>query len=199
MSQNPGMNAPYGQQPGYPAPGAVPVQSGGGSLVPGGALAIAGGIAAIVGAFLSWASIALAVSAGGQSQSVNLTVNGLGKISGAPGGADMSANSASDGYLVMAAGVIALIGGVVLLATKKSAGAILALIGGVAALGLGIYELTQVSGVEDGIKKQMGAVASGVDFKVSASAGIGLWIVLVGGALALIGGIVAMMGARKRV
>lgn len=198
MSQNPGMNAPYGQQPGYAAPGTVPASTGGG-LVTGGALAIVGGIAAIIGAFLSWASIALAVSAGGQSQSVNLTVNGLGKVGGAPAGADIASNGASDGYLVMAAGAIALIGGVVLLASKKSAGAIVAIIGGLGALGLGIYELTQVSKVEDTLKQQIGAAASGVDFNVDASAGIGLWIILIGGAVALIGGILATVGGRKRV
>lgn len=199
MSQNPGMSAPYGQQPGYPAPGTVPASSGGGGAVIGGALAIIGGVAAIVGVFLSWASIALSVSGGGQSFNYDLTLNGLGKFSGAPANADMGTNSAMDGYFVIAAGALALIGGVILLASRKSAGAILALIGSLVALGFGIYELTQVSQIEDKFKEQVAGAASGVDLNIDAAAGIGLWIILVGGAVALIGAVLGFMAGRKRV
>lgn len=197
MSQNPDMNAPYGQQPGYAAPGTAPAQSGGGGLVPGGALAIVGGVIAIVGVFLSWANVSLSVTSGEFSQSYDMTISGLGKYTGAPGGAET--DSAFDGYVVIAAGIIALIGGLLAISTKNAVGAILALIGGVVAAGLAVFDLSRIGNYEDEARAFAASLPAGVDLRVSASTGIGLWIVIVGGAVALIGGIVAMAGGRKRV
>ena len=181
MSQNPGMNAPYGQQPGYPAPGTVPAAAG--ANVPAAALQIIGGVVAVIAAFLSWA----ALSANG----ISITVNGMGNISGLPAGTATPDTGIGDGALVIAAGVLAILGGVLLIAVKKGALSTIGLIGGLGALALGIYEMTQVN---DAIS-QFEALGQGA----SGSVGIGIWLVIAGGAVALIGAILGFMGGRKRV
>ncbi|MBE7196128.1 MAG: hypothetical protein INR66_27080 [Gordonia polyisoprenivorans] len=196
MTQNPG---PYpGGQPGYPAGGVA--RTSGGGAVGGGALAVIGGIAAIVGAFLTWVTLAISASGGGVSQSVNITVTGMGKLGGVPESARVTSETAVDGYLVIAAGAIALIGGLIALGTRKGPASIVALIGGLGALGLGIYEMTQVSKFEDQYRALVNASAGeGVTANLDASVGIGLWIILVGGALAVIGAIIGMLGGRRTV
>ena len=149
-------------------------------------LAAVGGAIAAVGSFLPWAKVSLDLSKlglpGVPSQSAN--------VSGTDGG---------DGWITLAAGVIAIIAAIGFL-TAKSRGArrgfgILAILAGLVAAGVGIYDLTQLkSSASDALAGSSLAEVSDA-FKVSMA--FGIFLVIGGGVLALLGGILGMRGGEE--
>jgi hypothetical protein len=152
-------------------------------------LAIVGGALLAIGSFLPWAE----VSGNGVSSSA----------SGIDG---------SDGFVTVVAGAVAIVTGIVAMRAGRRLLAILAVVAGLVGGGLGVYDaLTAEDSVLDTaaeeIAPQFGvtpeqvrtlldeAIAGG---ELSVSISIGLYVVIAGGALALVGGAIQMMGRGAR-
>ena len=149
----------------------------------GAIVAIAGGALLGVGSFLAWAE----VSGGGTS----VTANGV---------------DGSDGYITLGAGIVAVVVGVLLLRQARRALAILAILAGLVGGGVAVYDaLTAKDSVLDSAAEELaptiGASAEEVrellDEAIDAgqlgiSLAIGIYVVIAGGALALVGGILSL-------
>jgi len=147
-------------------------------------LAIVGGALAAVGSFLAWAS----VSAAGQQVSAKGT-------------------DGSDGYITLVAGIILLLYGVARLTGNamgtKKAMAVIAIVAGLVAGGVAVYDaVTAKERVLDEAASQVASSAGvsktaaralldqAVDSgQVDISLSIGIFIVIAGGALGLVGGV----------
>lgn len=154
----------------------------------GAILAIAGGALLAIGSFLSWAQ----VSGGGTSVSAK--------------GID-----GSDGYITLVAGIIALGAGVAMMKQTKRVLAVLVLLAGLIGGAVGLYDaLTAKDSVLDAAAEEiapgLGASAEEVrtlldqaidSGELSISISIGLYIVIGGGILALVGGIMSMRGGSE--
>lgn len=154
----------------------------------GAILAIAGGALLAIGSFLSWAQ----VSGGGTSVSAK--------------GID-----GSDGYITLVAGIIALGAGVAMMKQTKRVLAVLVLLAGLIGGAVGLYDaLTAKDSVLDAAAEEiapgLGASAEEVrtlldqaidSGELSISISIGLYIVIGGGILALVGGILSMRGGSQ--
>ena len=149
----------------------------------GAVLAIAGVALLAIGSFLAWAE----VSGGGTSVSAK--------------GID-----GTDGYLTLGAGIVALLVGIVLLRQPKRALAILAIAAGLIGGGVALYDaLTAKDSVLDSAAEELaptiGASAELVRVlldeaidagQLSISLAIGIYVVIAGGVLALVGGLLAL-------
>jgi hypothetical protein len=152
-------------------------------------LAIAGGALLAIGSFLAWAE----VSGGGTS----VTAKGI---------------DGSDGYITLGAGVVALLVGVLLLRQAKRALAILALLAGLVGGGVAVYDaLTAKDSVLDGAAEELAPTVGASPEQVrvlldeaidagqlSISLSIGIYVVIAGGLLALVGGILSMRGSGEK-
>jgi hypothetical protein len=154
----------------------------------GAILAIVGGALLAVGSFLSWAS----VSGGGTSVSAK--------------GID-----GSDGYITLIAGLVALGAGAAMMRQTRRALAVLVLLAGLVGGAVGLYDaLTAKDSVLDSAAEELAptlgasvdqvralldqAIDSG---ELSISISIGLYIVIAGGLVALVGGVMSMRGGRE--
>jgi hypothetical protein len=156
----------------------------GGSKAPA-IIAVVGGLLLAIGSFLSWAT----VSGGGDSVSA-------------------SGTDGSDGYITLICGVIALAIGAAWFAkgAGKRALAILVLLAGLIGGGVGVYDaMTAKDSVLDGAAEELapsfGVPADQVRVlldqaidagQLSISLSIGLYMVIGGGLLALVGGVLGM-------
>ena len=157
----------------------------------GAILAIAGGALLAIGSFLAWAE----VSGGGTS----VTAKGI---------------DGSDGYITIGAGIVAVLVGILLLRRAQRALAILAILAILAGLvggGVAVYDaLTAKDSVLDAAAEELAptvgatpeqvrvlldqAIDSG---EISISLSIGIYVVIAGGVLALVGGVLSLRGAPK--
>jgi hypothetical protein len=141
-------------------------------------LAIAGGALLVVGSLLSWAEI----SGGGQSQSV-------------------SGTDATDGWVTLVAGLVAIAAGIAALREARPPLALAAGISGAFGVGFGLFDaLTLKDSALDSVAEETSA-ASGVSFQelrtlldvlidngqLGISIGIGLYVVIAGGLIAIMG------------
>jgi hypothetical protein len=153
-------------------------------------LAILGGALLAIGSFLSWAE----VSGGG----VSVSAKGI---------------DGTDGWVTLVAGLIAIVAGIAAMRGGRRALAVLAIVAGLVGGGLGLYDaLTAEDSVLDAaaeeIATQVGASVEEVrvlldqaiesgEFGISLS--IGLYLVIGGGLIAIVGGILQMAGGRAPV
>ena len=151
-------------------------------------LAIVGGALLTIGSFLAWAS----VSGGGSSVSAKGT-------------------DGSDGYITLVAGVILIACGVLLLRVGKRVIAVLAIVAALMGGGVGLYDaLTANDRVLDDAAEELASrfgatiteVRALLDQAIDAgqidiSLNLGLYMVIVGGALGLVGGILGLRGAAE--
>ena len=151
-----------------------------------GILAIVGGALLAIGSFLAWAE----VSGGGTS----VTAKGV---------------DGSDGYITLAAGLIAIVLGIVMSRGTKKVLAILVILAGIVGGGIGLYDaLTAKDSVLDAAAEELapsfGASAEQVRAvldqaidagQLSVSISIGLYVVIAGGVVALVGGILGLRGS----
>ena len=154
----------------------------------GAILAIAGGALLGIGSFLAWAEVA----GGGTS----VTAKGI---------------DGSDGYITLGAGVVALLVGVLLLRQARRALAILAILAGLVGGGVAVYDaLTAKDSVLDSAAEELAPTVGASPEQVrelldqaidagqlSISLSIGIYVVIVGGVLALVGGVVSLGGSRS--
>ncbi len=149
-------------------------------------LAIVGGALLAIASFLPWA-----------------TVSG--------GGTEVSATGmdGSDGVVTLVAGLAALACGVIAMKAGRRALAVITIVAGLAGAGLGLYDaLTAKDTVLDAAAEEV-ATSSGATFEeirtfldaaidsgeLGISISIGLYLVIGGGVLALVGGVMQMSGA----
>jgi len=154
----------------------------------GAILAIVGGALLAVGSFLSWAE----VSGGGTS----VTAKGV---------------DGTDGYITLIAGIVALGLGFAMTRRFKRLFAILAILAGLIGGGVGLYDaLTAKDSVLDTAAEEIAptlgasvdevralldqAIDSG---ELAISISLGLYVVIGGGVLALVGGLLSMRGAQE--
>jgi len=152
----------------------------------GAILAMVGGVLLAVGSFLAWAE----VSGGGTS----VTAKGI---------------DGSDGYITLAAGAVALLVGIAMTRQARRMLAVLVILAGIVGGGIGLYDaLTAKDSVLDAAAEELaptfGASAEQVRValdqaidagQLSVSISIGLYVVIAGGVVALIGGIVGLRGS----
>jgi hypothetical protein len=149
----------------------------------GAVLAIAGGALMAAGSFLSWAQ----VSGGGTSASAK--------------GID-----GTDGYITLVAGIVALAVGLMMMKQGKRVLAILAILAGLVGGGVGVYDaLTAKDSVLESAAEEI-APSAGVSVEearafldaavdagqISISISLGLYVVIGGGLLALVGGFLSI-------
>jgi hypothetical protein len=155
-------------------------------------LAIVGGALAAVGSFLAWAS----VSAAGQQVSAKGT-------------------DGSDGYITLVAGIILILYGVARLTGNamgtKKAMAVIAIVAGLVAGGVGVYDaVTAKERVLDEAASQVASSAGvsktaaralldqAVDSgQVDISLSFGIFVVIAGGVLGLVGGVMGLGSSRE--
>jgi hypothetical protein len=155
-------------------------------------LAIVGGALAAVGSFLAWAS----VSAAGQQVSAKGT-------------------DGSDGYITLVAGIILILYGVARLTSNamgtKKAMAVIAIVAGLVAGGVGVYDaVTAKERVLDEAASQVASSAGvsktaaralldqAVDSgQVDISLSFGIFVVIAGGVLGLVGGVMGLGSSRE--
>jgi len=156
-----------------------------------GILAIGGGALLTIGSFLAWAE----VSGGGTS----VTASGI---------------DGSDGWITLVCGLLVLFAGITLVrAGGKRAIAIVAIVAGLVGGGVGLYDaLTAKDRVLDDAAEELAGQFGGTTEAVRAlldqaidagelgiSLSIGLYMVIAGGALGVVGGVLGMRGAREPV
>ena len=152
-------------------------------------LAIVGGALLAIGSFLTWAE----VSGGGTS----VTATGI---------------DGSDGWITLVCGSVVLVAGLTLLRTGwKRAIAVFAILAGIIGGGLGLYDaLTAEDRVLDDAAEELATEFGGTTEEVRAlldqaidsgqlgiSLGVGLYMVIAGGALGIVGGILGLRGGAK--
>jgi hypothetical protein len=151
-------------------------------------LAIAGGALLAIGSFLTWAE----VSGGGQSESV-------------------SGTEGSDGWITLIAGLLVVGAGVAAFRATRRPLTILIIAMGLVGGGVGLYDaLTAKENVIAEVAEQS-AAASGASVaevravldqlidsgQIGISIGIGLYVVIAGGILAVVGGALQLSGTRS--
>jgi hypothetical protein len=155
----------------------------------GAILAIGGGALLGVGSFLAWAE----VSGGGTS----VTAKGI---------------DGSDGYITLGAGIIAVLVGMLLLRQAKRALAVLAIVAGLVGGGVAVYDaLTAKDSVLDAAAEELAPTVGAspeqvrvlLDEAIDAgqigiSLSMGIYVVIAGGLLALVGGILSLRGSEEK-
>jgi hypothetical protein len=150
----------------------------------GGIVAIVGGALLALGSFLPWAKVS--------GQGASVTANGI---------------DGSDGYLTLAAGVAALLIGILLLmrGTRRIL-AVLVILAGIVGGGLGLYDaVTAKDSVLDAAAEDLApsfgvspdrvraALEQAVDAgQIGVSVSFGLYLVIAGGVVALVGGVLGL-------
>jgi hypothetical protein len=163
-------------------------------------LAVAGGVLLAVGSVLTWAKASLDLDAFAQALGVDPAQ--LQAAVGVETSKTIAGTSTSDGKLALACGLVAVVLGVIAYLKKdkwKTLG-VVTLIAGAVGGGIALYDVTKKDDVISEAKESVGPTLAsiGLDssildniFKVSL--GIGIWICVIGGIVALLGGLMMMM------
>lgn len=175
-------------------------QQDGSSARMGPMLAVAGGVLLAIGSVLTWAKASIDIDAFAQALGVDPA-----QLQGAVGAETskvVSGTSTSDGKVALLCGLVAVILGVVAYAKRdrwKILGGV-TVIAGLVGGGIALYDITKKDDVIAEAKEAVGPTLAsiGLDssildsiFKVSL--GIGIWVCVIGGIVALLGGLMMMM------
>ena len=149
-------------------------------------LGVVGGALMALGSFLAWAE----VSGGGTT----VTAKGV---------------DGSDGYITLVAGLVAIVAGIVMARGTKRVLAVLLILAGIVGGGIGLYDaMTAKDSVLDAAAEELApsfgasaelvrtALDQAIDAgQLSVSISIGLYLVIAGGVVALVGGILGLRGS----
>ena len=149
-------------------------------------LGVVGGALMAIGSFLAWAE----VSGGGTS----VTAKGV---------------DGSDGYITLVAGLVAIVAGIVMARGTKRVLAVLVILAGIVGGGIGLYDaVTAKDSVLDAAAEELAptfgasaeqvrtALDQAIDAgQLSVAISIGLYVVIAGGVVALVGGILGLRGS----
>jgi hypothetical protein len=165
---------------------------------PGVILGLLGGLALVIGSFLTWATVSLDIAKFAQLLGVDAAA-----LQGAVSGTSTSVTGTKvDGKITLVLGVLVVVGVILVItlqASKKVGYAIVAIAGLIGA-GICVYEIaTKSNQIDNALSSagpalaQVGITVDSLKSVVNVSWGIGLWICLAGGAVALIGGVIGLM------
>ncbi len=167
-----------------------------------GIVGIVGGAALIIGSLLTWVTLAFDSQRFAQAiaDALHVDVSQLGTVPAVP--SSSQAGTASDGRYTIAAGVVVLVFTILLLVRPdtRSVTSKLLILGGVVGAGVPLYDVlttdAQLNGFIDkaGLASELEALGlSTAIFKdaVSVTWGIGVWVCVVGGVIAVVAGIMA--------
>ena len=158
-------------------------------------LGIVGGIALAVGSFLTWATVSvnfdkIATALGIDPAQIPATVRSQGSVSVAGWDVD-------EGKWTLVAGVIVVVASALLmLASSRQVVGIVILVGGAVGGGLALYDATlRKNDVIDNAASAFAGVGLPGEVRdyFSFSLGIGIWLCIAGGVVAIVAGIMAMM------
>ena len=149
-------------------------------------LGVVGGALMALGSFLAWAEVS-----GGQA---TVTAKGI---------------DGSDGYITLVAGLVAIVAGIVMARGTKRVLAVLVILAGIVGGGIGLYDaVTAKDSVLDAAAEELApsfgvsadqvrtALDQAIDAgQLSVSISIGLYLVIAGGVVALVGGILGLRGS----
>jgi uncharacterized membrane protein (TIGR02234 family) len=155
-----------------------------------GILGVVGGALLALGSFLTWAE----VSGGGTS----VTAKGV---------------DGSDGYITLVAGLVAIVAGIMMARGTRRVLAVLVILAGIVGGGIGLYDaLTAKDSVLDAAAEELAptfgvsaqevraALDQAIDAgQLSVSINIGLYVVIGGGVVAVVGGILGLRDAGEHV
>ena len=164
---------------------------------PGAILGIIGGAALVIGSFLTWVTVSLDIAKFAQILGVDASA-----LQSATGSTTFSAaGTHGDGKITLVVGLIAVVGAIlVLVGAARKAGYAVVAVAGVIGAGICVFEIASKSSqINDALSNAGPALAAaGISADTlksvfNVSWGIGLWICLAGGVVALIGGIIGLM------
>lgn len=174
-------------------------QQDGSSTPMGAMLAVAGGVLLAIGSVLTWAKASLDIDAFAKALGVDPA-----QLQGAVGETSqvVSGTSTSDGKLALACGLVAVILGVVAYSKRdrwKTLG-VVTMIAGLVGGGIALYDITKKDDVLSEAKEAVGPTLASIGLDTSildgifkVSLGIGIWVAVLGGIVALLGGLMMMM------
>jgi hypothetical protein len=158
-------------------------------------LGIVGGIALAIGSFLNWATVSvdfdkIATAIGIDPADVPADVRAQGTVS-------VTGWDGGDGKWTLVAGVVVIVAAVLLaMASSRRVVGIVMLVGGVVGGGLALYDATiQKNDAIDNAASTFAGIGLPGELRdyFSISLGIGIWLCVVGGLVAIVAGIMAMM------
>ena len=163
-------------------------------------LAVAGGALLAIGSVLTWAKASLNLDVFAQALGVDPA-----QLEGAVGAETsqvVSGTSTSDGKLALACGLVVVILGIVAYAKRdrwKILGVVTA-IGGLVGGGIALYDISKKDDVISAAKETVGPTLASIGLDASilddifeVSLGIGIWVCVIGGIVAVSGGVMMMM------
>ena len=162
-------------------------------------LGIVGGALLFIGSFLTWATASIDVSKFAEALGVDPAL----LQSAVPDTSySTSGTGGSDGIITLIAGLVVIVVAVVLF-VKADLGKImgaLMVVGGAIGAGIALYDLSTLNSAKDDILGEAAGVLQGAGIDpgvlndvVKVSAGIGIWVCILGGLIAMVGGIMALM------
>jgi hypothetical protein len=158
-------------------------------------LGIVGGIALAIGSFLNWATVSvdfdkIATAIGIDPADVPADVRAQGTVS-------VTGWKGGDGKWTLVAGVVVIVAAVLLsMASSRRVVGIVMLVGGVVGGGLALYDATiQKNDAIDNAASTFAGIGLPGELRdyFSIALGIGIWLCVVGGVVAIVAGIMAMM------
>ncbi len=164
-------------------------------------LGIVGGIALAIGSFLNWATVSvdfdkIATAIGIDPADVPADVRAQGTVS-------VTGWKGGDGKWTLVAGVVVVVAAVLLsMASSRRVVGIVMLVGGVVGGGLALYDATiQKNDAIDNAASTFAGIGLPGELRdyFSISLGIGIWLCIVGGVVAIVAGIMAMMSQQPAV
>ncbi len=166
---------------------------------PAAIVGIVGGAVLVIGSFLTWATASINIDALANAIGVDPALL-QGAVPGSTSFSVKGMDSGADGTFTLIAGIAAVVVAIVLIMKadlKKPMGAIL-IIAGLVGGGVALYDLSKVNDVkQEAVDAAAGGLAAaGIDAGVldevfDVSAGIGIWVCIAGGLIAIVGGVMA--------
>lgn len=160
-------------------------------------LGLIGGAALVIGSFLTWVTVSLDIQKFAQILGVDPSA-----LAAATGSTTFSAaGTHGDGKITLVMGLLVIVGAILVIAkTAKKAGYAVVAIAGVIGTAICVYEIASKSSqINDALSNAGPALAAaGITTDTlktifNVSWGIGLWVCLAGGVVALVGGVIGLM------
>jgi hypothetical protein len=159
----------------------------------GSILGLVGGALLIIGSLMTWATVSVNVGNIAKAVGVDPSTIPAGAF---PDSQSFAGTGSSDGKVALACGVLALIAAVlVIMTTGRTVAAVVLMVGGLVGGGFALYDgLTgKDKAIDEGVK---GLSALGLPGDVKSffdvSIGIGIWVCVAGGLVALVAGIMVL-------
>jgi hypothetical protein len=171
---------------------------------PGVILGAIGGLAMIIGAFLTWVTVSLDLTK--FASFLHVDPAALQSAVGSRATISVVGTKANAGKIVLALGVLCLVGVVLVFAlqtSKKAAYAIVLVMGAAGAIITALQIATKTSQINSALQESSGVLArvgiSADVFKTlfTVSWGIGLWVCIGGGVVAAVGGLIGLLSREE--